>query len=138
MVATWPHGHDLVQLEGVAADGQRGQERLHVADDLVAQHKCLERALHARLEVADIVQQRGAGERTEDGGQSGLQRRLFVEKLAVRHAGVGPAGQSVGACQIAGSLVAERRFRRQVDLDCGAHVEHADAGAVHEGRSGPG
>ena len=34
--------------------------------------------------------------------------------------------------------IAERRFRRHVDLDGGAHVEHADAGAVHERRSRPG
>ncbi len=138
MVAAGTGEHDLVEGQRLVVDGQLLAEGAGVAGELVAEHEGLVGALQPRLEVADVVQQRRPAELAEDGAHGRLGRRLLVEELAVGVAGVGPARQAVPARQVDARLVAQGHARRPVRFDHGAHVEHADAGAVEERRAGVG
>ena len=51
---------DLVEGEGCVVEGEAVEDGAGVAGELVAEHHGLERALQARLEVADVVQEGGA------------------------------------------------------------------------------
>ena len=135
MTAAGTHGVDLVERQRLVVDADLDEQGAGVADELRAQHDGLVAALQAALEVADVVQQRGAREGAEHGRDAGLGGPLLVEALGVGDGGVGEARQAVEARQVGGRGVAEKVLRRAVHVDGGAHVEGAAADAVHERRA---
>ena len=135
VTAAGAHGVDLVQRQRLVVDADLDEQRAGVAHQLVAEDDRLVAALQPALEVADVVQQRGAAERAEHRGDAGLGRPLLVEALGVGDRGVGEARQPVEARQVGRGGVAEEVLGRAVHVDGGAHVEGAAADAVDERRA---
>ncbi len=136
VVAAGADGRDLGEREGFVGHRQVGEQGSRVAGDLVAEYEPLERALQTALEVADVVEQRGARQRAHDRGDAHLERPLLVQGFAVGVAGVVPARKAVPADQVELRLVAEEHAGRVVDIHGVLHVHDARADAHDEGGAG--
>ena len=135
VAAAGADGVDLVQRQRVIVDAHLDEQRAGVAHQLVAEDDRVVAALQAALQVADIVQQRGAAERAEHRGDAGLGGPLLIERLRVGDRRIGEAGQPIEPGEVGRSRIAEEVLGRAVHVDGGAHVEGAAADAVHERRT---
>ena len=124
---------DEIQCQGLVAGVEGRLDVAQPGDDLVADGELGQRAGEPRLEVAEVVDDVGAGQRLDGQGESRLGGGLLVDGFGVGRPGQREAGQADVAAEGdgGGALVGAG-----VAVDHGLHVETAAAPALgHERRA---